>query len=563
MQPCSAIAGILRKEEWRNWNLAVLNVLSNNETLTPFQISKKIGTEIMKDSTQSYIYEIMSSICDKEKKVNGLYYLKMHEYIYWHGSSDPWDDPEISITLKGLYAYVLNKELINKMINLNILDEKERRHMNLDEVSFNFDIDVYKLVPPKITFYVVDNPKVLNDVTKYIFQIVPINTIFDNWIRNTLKKYSKINLDRISLNKINTGFKKSFRLVSSYFYIMLHAIGVIPSFFYYQSLDEFKHSLIKRVNKFEKKEISLEDLENRLSTACDTNLEQSLFNILENPDVINSIITFPDELKTRISKTRKGSPNYKILILKYLAENGPMRNYELSALLVSYPSVKPKKRSRISTRKDGPMRYLHESGYVVWPAYEEKYSRQPIYITEKGVFALLYLNKAYLSELLSKIQFEYNIPTLLEPTTRIPLGNEEWTDYLNLHLTCLIPLKPALLIWLYQVHTHSLERDLDDLDQVSIHAHFLSSIKLTLDLIINLIVNESVLHPYFHAEYNMVIHQVDDWIKNMLPDLSVDNLRKNRLQNKKELTKYEKKIINKFMSIADTDALERVFSSNR
>jgi len=518
-QKCKAIRGFNSKYN-RNWNLSALKVLSSNDSLTPPQIATEIAKQ-EKDTRIQKIRIIHSRLMDKNKAINGLHYLQEYDYIKNENNGVLLDDSKLSITLKGIYISLLYTDS-------NYSNE------------YYFKIDEDKIEVPDIHFAVIENIMTLEQVLEYLKDIFPFLPVIHLWIQSLLNKYEKKQLDKININTIEKEFYNIANIIFKLFIHILRSNGVLSIFFMYKSLDEFKASFKKWLESFEENQIPESTIKNNFIEIPESKINQMLTQDIDEIAAINDRIVFKEQLSTNITKKRKNTPEYRKLILETLAKKGECTRTELRKSIHELASTT---RSYRIVGKDGTLSFLHDNGYLIWPAYEThaRRSRKPVKITSKGIYTVLYLKISKLTQMKTTI----NLPTYLPNLTKLPRGIGEWIDYFNFHIHLFAPLKPVLFFWVDMVEHYSLEKNLDRISNEFIEAYLTIAFRVTLEIIIQLIEEDKVLDPYEFKEFDEIIKRLHLWIKNQEEGL-LDDLLEDRLAGREELTGFEKRILEKY-----------------
>ena len=249
--------------------------------------------------------------------------------------------------------------------------------------------------------------------------------------------------------------------------------------------------------------------------------------------------------------TGKGKDR-RLLILRILATRGPLSLTELAKEIEDYE--KRRKGSYRSIRgrlgkKDGPLRNLQLKEYIYGKKFNGTYERSKVDITYKGFYALFsMIKKEERYELCSKLTITKDILYRIKnPMIKYYIvGFQQDLDYYYLYMKKLLPIKPIIEAWMMKTENEYLNLDLDPINNEIIIQDFIESAEKILNIIFLLMRIDGVAGYYFEDDFDMILTRTINWIN------SHDNMKKlhtmlanNNLSNRKTLTKFEKKIIEK------------------
>jgi hypothetical protein len=140
------------------------------------------------------------------------------------------------------------------------------------------------------------------------------------------------------------------------------------------------------------------------------------------------------------------------------------------------------------------------------------------------------------------------------------------SDYFKQFVKMLIPIKPIIYFWIENIVTAYINKDLDDIPLSFIVQKFYAMAETVENVIINLMVEDKVLAPYFSSDLKTDIIKFSKWIDDheQAGGLSRE-LLKNRCRIRKNLTNFEKRIIKDYEQwfVQHTSSVNTYISNNR
>ena len=522
-----------------NYNLEVLGILAERKGLTLEKLTDEVA-KIEVKRTGLNLFNQSQILQSALSKRQGLEKLLQNEYV----KRDLFDEQKLEITLKGIYIVLSH---IDELIRIG-------DSIIVRNISINIDFNSNLINTPPFEYFLIEDIDVLSQLQEFIRSLIPIKPILLLWREEIEDKYNGKDFDDLSLMQIERDFYTVIEKTLTGLTHMMIKQGLITAFFTETDINSLKERILEWIDSNnEDGAISEKLLRDRLASEKKiTNFEARIISItksLYKADGLRVFLSpafFPNgplsnTMRIRSLKGRKLKNihvNYNLDILRTLAEKG-------SLTLTKLADASKVSKDRLSDRKSGRLKDLHSKEYINWRGFDKKFDRRPIDITLKGLLAV------FCSSVISEWrQYSNSIkldPTLIkDPTYHLPVGETLMdSDYFKLFVKMLIPQKPIIYFWMENIATSYINKDLDDIPLSFIVQKFYVMAETVVNVIISLMIEDKVLAPYFSSDLKTDIRKFTKWINDheQTGELSRE-LLKNGCRKRKNLTNFEKRIIN-------------------